>query len=46
MRDRTGGRVSGTMRLRDLEVYGLDGQPELIRPPSDGVPAIETISPP
>jgi len=31
MHDRSGGKVSGSIRLGDLEIYGRDAQPELIR---------------
>jgi phosphate transport system ATP-binding protein len=31
MHDRSGGKVSGSIRLGDLEVYGRNTQPELIR---------------
>jgi phosphate transport system ATP-binding protein len=31
MHDRSGGRVSGSIRLGDLEIYGRTTQPELIR---------------
>lgn len=31
MHDRSGGRVTGSIRLGDTEIYGRDAQPELIR---------------
>jgi phosphate transport system ATP-binding protein len=31
MHDRSGGKVSGSIRLGDMEIYGRDAQPELIR---------------
>jgi phosphate transport system ATP-binding protein len=31
MHDRSGGKVSGSIRLGDLEIYGRNAQPELIR---------------
>jgi phosphate transport system ATP-binding protein len=31
MHDRSGGKVSGSIRLGDTEIYGRDAQPELIR---------------
>ena len=31
MHDRSGGKVSGSIRLGDQEIYGRDAQPELIR---------------
>jgi phosphate transport system ATP-binding protein len=31
MHDRSGGKVSGSIRLGDLEIYGKEAQPELIR---------------
>ena len=31
MHDRSGGKVSGSIRLGDIEIYGHDTQPELIR---------------
>jgi phosphate transport system ATP-binding protein len=31
MHDRSGGKVSGSIRLGDLEIYGREAQPELIR---------------
>ena len=31
MHDRSGGKVSGSIRLGDMEIYGRDAQPELVR---------------